>query len=172
MRNISTAFKYSASDAEIMKKLLVTNPDEQVDYFERISNQLSDYAYWFLLSTMWVKEAAIAPISEWKRLFSAKRPNRSISLMKPDEMVLFKKLPNKLTVYRAHADETDWISYTLNPQIAVKFANIKNVNEVAEYKLKKHDCVALFLRRDEMEVLCMDKELAKRTRTITVEKAK
>ncbi|MDT2422424.1 hypothetical protein P7D66_08545 [Enterococcus avium] len=172
MNNISTAFKYNASDAEIMKKLLVIHPDEQVGYFERKSNQLSDYAYWFLLSTMWVKEAAVAPISQWMRLFSAKRPNRRISLMKPNEMALFKKLPNKLTVYRDHADETDWISYTLNPQTAIKFANMKNVNEVAEYKLKKHDCLALFLRRDEMEVLCMDKELAKRTRTITAKKEK
>ena len=172
MKNISTAFKFNPCDAELMTKIMAIDSEKQVEYFASVTDQLSDYGYWFLLSTLWVREATFAPISFWKELFSSKRPNRSISIMKPDELTLFKKLPNKLTVYRAHGDEADWISYTLNPVTAMEFSSRKKTDEIAEYKLKKHDCQALFLRRGEMEIICLNKELAKRIRTITVEKDK
>ncbi|MEC2555116.1 hypothetical protein P9W85_28065, partial [Bacillus tropicus] len=64
-----------------------------------------------------------------------------------------------ITVYRAHRiNEKDWIAYTLDPLIAARFANEREVNTIAEYKVKKRDVFALFLRRGEQEVIVLDKK--------------
>ncbi|MGM0337675.1 hypothetical protein [Enterococcus sp. AZ007] len=170
MKNISTAFKFNESDAKLISQFLVTKANQQMDCFLSVEAQLTDYAYWYLLTTMWINESTIYPISAWKKLFFAKRANRLVSIMKPNELTLFKKLSNKLILYRAHSkNETDWISYTLDLETAVKFAKMKNVDEVVEYKIKKHDCYALFLRREESEILCLNKDLAKKIRSIKVD---
>ncbi|PEH49583.1 hypothetical protein [Enterococcus faecium] len=169
MKNISTSFQYNELDAKLMSRVVVTASEKKMDLFQEVSSQLSDYAYWFLLSTLWVKESNFAPISTWKKLFAEKRPNRQISLMKPDELAAFKKLPNKLNLYRAHSkDESDWISYTLDLKTAIEFAERKKVDEIVEYKVKKHDCQTLFLRRGETEIICLDKTLAKKKRVIII----
>ena len=152
-----------------MSQFLVTKTNQQMDYFLSIEEQLTDHAYWYLLTTMWVNESSFYPIDGWIKLFSAKRSNRLVSVMKPDELALFKKLPKKLTLYRAHSEnETDWISYTLDPETAVKFAKMKNTNEIIEYKVKKHDCYSLFLRREEAEIICLDKSFVKKIREIKI----
>lgn len=159
MDNLSTAYRFNKSDARIITNLITAEAEIQIDLFQKNSLQLSDYAYWYLLSTLYVNDSSIASVSTWKTLFQEKRPNRSISLMKPDELSEFKKLPNKLILYRAHSkDETDWISYTLNLETAIRFAKGKKVNEITEYRVKKNQCLALFLRREENEILCMNNE--------------
>lgn len=169
MRNVSTAFKYSESDAKLISAFMHTEPRNQMEFFRNIAEQLSDYAYWFLLSTMWVNESNVAPISVWKELFSSKRSNRSVSVMKPDELTAFKRLPSKLKVYRVHSEAApDWISYTLDSKTAIQFSGIKDVREFTEYRVKKYDCLGLFLRRGEAEIVCLDKELAKPMRVIKV----
>lgn len=169
MKNISTAFKFNESDAKLMTRFITAKTNQQMDCFLDIEDQLTDYAYWYLLTTMWINESTIYPISTWKKLFSAKRANRLVSIMKPNELALYRKLPNKLILYRAHSkNETDWISYTIDLETAFKFAEMKNVDEVVEYKIKKHDCYALFLRRDESEIICLNKDLAKQIRIIMI----
>ncbi|NBA28534.1 hypothetical protein GVK83_13155 [Enterococcus hirae] len=169
MRNISTSFKYNEEDARLISIIMTTQAEKKLQVFQEVADKLSDYAYWFLLSTMWVKSSDYAPISSWKKFFSEKRLNKAISLMKPDELTAFKNLPSKLTAYRAHSkDENDWISYTLDLKTAIEFAERKKVNEIMEYKIKKHDCLALFLRRGETEIICLDKSLAKKKRVIIV----
>lgn len=43
--------------------------------------------------------------------------------MKLDELNALKRLPNKITVYRAHRpNKTDWIAYTTDVEIATRFA--------------------------------------------------
>lgn len=169
MKNISTGFKYNETDARLMSIIMTTQPERKIEVFQEMANQLSDYAYWFLLSTMWVKDSNYAPISVWKKLFNEKRMNKAISLMKPDELTALKNLPSKLTAYRAHSkDESDWISYTLDLKTAIEFAKRKQVDEIVEYKMKKHDCQALFLRRGETEIICIDKTLAKKKRVILI----
>lgn len=103
-----------------------------------VANELSDYAYWFMLSTLWVSYSGFSDLELWKELFSSNRPNKSISLMKPDELSALKKLPNKITVYRAHRQkETDWIAYTLDKNIADRFARERGTSEITAYKVKK-----------------------------------
>lgn len=169
MKNISTSFKYNERDARLISIIMTTQPGEKMEVFLELANQLSDYAYWFLLSTLWVKDSNYAPISVWKKLFSGKRRNKAISLMRPEELTAFTNLPSKFLAYRTHSkNENDWISYTLDLKTAIEFAEMKKVNEVVEYKIKKHDCLALFLRRGETEIICLDKTLAKKKRAILI----
>lgn len=159
---ISTCFKYRELDARLIYEVMSIETNLRIDFFKSIANQLSDYAYWFVLSTLWIDDSQIAPISVWKKLFSDKRANQKLSLMKPNEVKAFNALPNKLTVYRAHSKtEKDWISYTLDKKTAIEFARRKQIRNIQEYKIKKNNCIALFLRREESEIICLDKNMAK-----------
>lgn len=171
MGNISTALKFSDADSKIIKSILeYEGSPEAILRFEELSEQLSDYVYWFLLSTLWVSYTGYTELSLWKRLFSSSRVNKSISLMKPDELRELKKLPNKILAYRVHRkDETDWIAYTLDFDVALRFAKEREVNKVSVYKIKKNSILSLFLRRGEFEILVLDKGRAQQVTTIKID---
>ena len=89
--------------------------------------------------------------------------------MKPSEVDVLRLLGDTLTVYRAHrSDEDDWLSYSLHPEEAAKFAHRRGVDKVSEYQVAKADVLALFLRRGEMEILVLDKTKAELMREIPV----
>ena len=89
--------------------------------------------------------------------------------MKPSELTAYDRLPYFLTAYRAHRPwETEWISYTLNINIACRFARERGVNQVSQYAIKKRDILALFLRRAEEEILVLDKSKARHVRDIEI----
>jgi hypothetical protein len=90
--------------------------------------------------------------------------------MKPSEYRVLMAGPDELTVYRAHRPkETDWIAYTLDPQIAAsRFAQQRGVDEVKAYRVRREDVLALFLRRGEKEVLVLDKSRAELITTLEV----
>lgn len=163
-RNISTAFVPNQTDNLIIKKLLpYEGTPLAIVKFKEVCNELSDYAYWFMLSTLWVSYSGFSELELWKELFSSNRVNKSISLMKPDELSALKKLPNKLTVYRAHREnELDWIAYTLDKKIAERFARERGSSEVTTYKVKKSDVLAYFTRRGEQEIIIIDNKKVKR----------
>lgn len=173
MENISTALKFSDADSKIIKSILeYEGSPEAILRFEELSEQLSDYVYWFLLSTLWVSYTGYTELSLWKRLFSSSRANKSISLMKPDELRELKKLPNKILAYRVHRkDETDWIAYTLDFDVALRFAKERETDEITVYKIKKNNILSLFLRRGEFEVLVLDKDRAQQVTTIKIDDA-
>ncbi len=160
MNDISQEFKWNPCDAIIGRKLVeLEKTPEAVKYFAEKCNQLSDYAYWFFLSTLWVSYSGISDLEIWKRLFSSDRPKKKKSIMKPSELKAFENLPWFVTVYRAHRpEENDCIAYTLNKDIAFRFAREREVNSIKEYKAKKNDITALFLRREEDEIIILDKE--------------
>lgn len=142
---------------------------EAVKYFERMCGPLTDYTYWFFLSTCWVSYTGYSDLSLWKRLFSSGRNKRNQSIMKPSELIAFKRLPYFITIYRAHRlNEDDWIAYTLDPAIAARFACERSVSTIKEYKVRKTDILALFLRRGEKEILVLDKEKVQFVREIEV----
>lgn len=156
MQDISKSFKWNPRDAKIGKGIVER---EAIVYFSENCEGLTDYAYWFYLSTMWVSYSGKSDLSLWKRLFGSQRKNRKQSVMKPSEIKAFDQLPYFVTVYRAHrSNETDWIAYTLYPMIAARFAAERGVGRIAEYKVKKKDVAALFLRRGEKEVIVLDKD--------------
>jgi hypothetical protein len=170
MPDISPAFRYNPTDSRLMEELLRHEATPlAIVRFSEVCDQLTDYAYWFLLSSLWVSFSGWSDLGLWKRLFKSRRPNREISLMKPSELKVWRALPNWLTIYRAHrTEETDWIAYTIDPVTAAKFARQRNVDSITEYRVRKRDALALFLRRGEQEVLVLDKSLVQRVREIEV----
>lgn len=124
--------------------------------FNKLQQQLGDYWYWFVLSTLWFSYSGHSDLKIWRNLFCAPRKNKKTSIMKPSEWIVFKELPLSFTVYRAHRiGEVDWISYTLDKSLAERWASQRG-GYVRMYKLNKQDCLALFLRRGENEILMLD----------------
>ncbi|MCJ7969034.1 MAG: hypothetical protein MUW51_08760 [Lactococcus lactis] len=91
--NVSTAFVPNQIDNFIIRNLLpYEGTPMAITKFKECCNELSDYAYWFMLSTLWVSYSGFSDLELWKELFSSNRPNKSISLMKPDELAALKKI--------------------------------------------------------------------------------
>lgn len=168
--DVSPVFRYNRQDHQIIEELLALEGSPQaIVRFSQVCCQLTDYAYWFVLGTLWVNYSGHSDLNLWRRLFASRRPNRELSLMKPSELKILRALSDKLTAYRAHRpDETDWIAYTLDPVIAGRFARERVVDRVTEYRIRKRDVAALFLRRGEVEVICLDPMRAKRLGAIPV----
>ncbi|KZD90564.1 hypothetical protein [Lactiplantibacillus plantarum] len=161
--DISTAFKWNQKDALFAEQILAyEGTPAAIKYFSAHSSELSDYGYWFFLSTLWVNYTEYSDLKIWKTLFASQRPNKAIGIMKPSELKAFDNLPNKLTLYRAHRpNESDWIAYTLDTTVAKHFAKEHKVNQISVYRVKKNHVLALFLRRSEQEIIVLDKSLVK-----------
>lgn len=168
--DVSPDFRWNKKDLQTIKKIMPHEATpEAVKLFARYAYRLTDYGYWFLLSTLWVSYCGWTELEEWKRLFSSTRSNRETSIMKPSELDVLRTLGEPLTAFRAHrSDEQDWISYSLFPQEAAKFARRRGVDAVSEYQIAKADVLALFLRRGEFEVIVLDRTKAKLLREIPV----
>ena len=162
--DISPNFIWNPVDAKIAEKLIeLDKTPEAIRYFSRVCNQLTDYSYWFFLSTLWVSYSGYSDLNLWKSLFSSNRPNKKTSIMKPSEMQAFDRLPGIVKAYRAHRPgETDWISYTTDIEIAFRFARERKVDKVTQYMIPKGYITALFLRRGEKEIIVLDHRWAKK----------
>ena len=75
--DISKEFKWNPCDAIIGRKLIeLEETPEAIKYFAQRCNELTDYAYWFFLSTLWVSYSGHSDLELWKRLFSSDRSKR------------------------------------------------------------------------------------------------
>ena len=169
--NISPDWQGSTRrERRIINRLLkFEETPKAIQYFAKHCDHLSDYWYWFVLGTLWVSYTGHSDLNLWRKLFNSKISNCSSSLMKPDELAIFKRFPAVFVVYRAHRkDEKDWISYTLSPKRAALFAVRRNM-EIAAYEVKKLDILSYFARRGEDEILILDKTRAKFIQSIAVE---
>jgi hypothetical protein len=156
--DISEDFRPNKRDSQMIQRILVhEGTPEAIRVFARYAYRFSDYAYWFVLGTLWVSYTGWSDLAEWKRLFAATRPGRETGLMKPSELAVYRRLPEPLLVYRAHRPgEQEWISYTLSPETAGLFARNRDVDQVMAYLVRRRQAiVALFLRRGEYEVLVL-----------------
>ena len=167
-QDVSPKFRPNALDSRIAMELLAMEGTPQaIQHFAAHCNELSAYGYWYFLSTLWVSYSGHSDLALWRRLFSARRPHRAASIMKPSELTSLQDLPDTLQVFRAHREkETDWISYTLAYGVAVRFAVERGVREIVEYRAQKSDVLALFLRRQEQEVIILDPASVQRMRTM------
>jgi hypothetical protein len=146
----------------IEKVIQYEETPEAIQYFSRMCDKLTDYGYWFLLSTLWVSYTGWSDLEQWKLLFSSQRPKRKKSIMKPSELQALEALPYHIEAYRApRPGEQDWISYTLSLDTAAKFATRRRPEEIVKYQVRKRDVLALFLRRGEQELIVLDKSLPK-----------
>lgn len=159
------------AEARVAERLLRhEGTPEAIREFCRCRNQLGDYMYWFLLGTLWVSYTGFSDLALWKKLFAAPRPNRAACLMKPSELRALQLLPERFVVYRAHRpNETDWIAYTLDRDIAAsRFASKRGVSSIHAYEVAREDVLALFLRREEQEVLVLDRSRVKLLRELLI----
>lgn len=168
--DIYSGFKWNLYDAQVGKEIIRREETpEAITYFSEVCDGLTDYAYWFYLSTLWVSYSGHSDINLWKRLFGSDRRKRKQCIMKPSEVKVYNQLPHVVTAYRAHRpSEQDWIAYTLDPLIAARFAKERGVDKVSEYQIKKRDITALFLRRGENEIIVLDKDKIKFVQEINV----
>lgn len=163
LENISSDWKGSTRfERRFIQRLIEREgTGRAIVYFSQHCDRLDNYWYWFVLGTLWVNYSGWSDLDLWKRLFSSKRPNRETSLMKPNELIAFRRLPETVRAYRAHrSNECDWIAYTLDPKIAARFAAERGVDRVTEYAIPKAEILALFLRRGEVEILVINKTKA------------
>jgi hypothetical protein len=169
--NVSRHFQPNDYDRKVALRLVeLEGSPAAIVYFSQVCDGLSDYAYWFFLSTCWVKYSGWSDLDLWIHLFGSSRGARNGSIMKPDELAQYKLLPFKFIVYRAHRpDETNWIAYTISQDKAKDFARTRDVGEIKAYFVKKHDVLAYFLRRGEKEIILLDKSRAQYIRSIQVE---
>lgn len=169
LEDISPNFIWNPIDARIGFRLIeLDKTPDAVQYFAQVCDKLTDYAYWFFLSTLWVSYSGYSDLNLWKTLFSSNRPSKKTSIMKPSEVQAFDKLPGIVKAYRAHRpEETDWISYTTDIQIAFRFARERKMDKVAQYMIPKGYITALFLRRGENEIIVLDHRGAKKVCDIT-----
>lgn len=160
MNDISSEFKGNVYDAAIARRLIeLDKTPGAIEYFAEKAGGLTDYAYWFMLSSLWVSYSGFSDLELWKKLFSSDRPKKKKSIMKPSELEALEHLSWFVKVYRAHRQgETNCIAYTLNKGTAFRFARERGVKTIKEYQVKKKDITALFLRRGEEEVIILDKE--------------
>lgn len=168
--DISPNFRPSKGDSEVAVRLIRHEATPRaIRIFSNECHRLSDYGYWFFLSTLWVSYSGWSDLALWKRLFSSDRPGRETGLMKPSEVTFWRQLPEQFHAYRAHRPgEADWISYALDPHKATEFALRRGVSEISEYLINKGDALGLFLRRGETEVIVLDKSRVTFVRRITV----
>jgi hypothetical protein len=163
LHDVSPDFTPDALSTEVIARVIRhQGSPKAIQIFANECHKLTDYWYWFALSTCWVSYSGWYDLANWRALFMSERPNRQTSIMKPSELRSFKALPELLRVYRAHRQgETDWISYTINLERAAMFAGKRGVSQVGGYQIQKADCIALFLRRDEFELLMLEPARAK-----------
>lgn len=171
LSNISPRFNpktTSAEDRRVCEGVLQREASpEAVKFFAANHKGLTTYWYWFLLGTCWVSYTGHSDLQLWKGLFSSPRKWRSECLMKPSEMALYRSMPDVVTAYRAHRPgEADWIAYTVDYRIAVRFALERGVKEITEYKIPREAILALFTRRGEQELLVLDRAHAHKVRDI------
>jgi hypothetical protein len=153
--NVSGSFEPNLMDARILANLLkFESTPLAILYFSKNCHLLSDYAYWFGLSTTWVSYTGFSDLKLWRTLFLSERADRERSIMKPDEIRAFRQLPPIVTAYRAHrSDETDWMSYTTRRDRAEAFLRNRPGGHISKYQIPRELIVAYFLRRGEFEIL-------------------
>lgn len=157
--DISHHFLYNAQDEIIIRRILkYAKTPKAIVEFSIHRHKLSDYAYWFVLSTLWVDYTGWSSLKLWRNLFESTRPHREECLMKPSELLLFRSLPDPVIAYRAHRPgETDWLSYTMSEAVAERFARERRIKSATKYSVPRQSIIALFARREEWEILVLDR---------------
>lgn len=117
-------------------------------YFCENKEKLSDEYYWTILRALWIQDGTCNEL--WKSLFFCKR-KREHKVMKSSDRQFLRKLPKKITVYRAcnSKEEEDNFNWTLSKDFAVRL----HKNYIAEKTINKKQIFAYFNSRKEDEII-------------------
>lgn len=146
-------FKYLVSH-ENNSKILIT--------FAKNITKLSHYGYWRILSSLYIKGGYCIPLEVWKKMFTMPFDKRQKGLMNEEELKVFCSLPKQVKAYRIHKNnESDWISYTLSLNTALNFIEVYSEQCIyggtESCTINKDDILAYFARRNEQEIIVLDK---------------
>jgi hypothetical protein len=136
---------------------------EKISVFIDHKDKFTDEDYWVNLAEAYVlQNYKKIPYKVYYDLFSATKSNRE-KLMNGEEIKLFNKLPDEITIYRGGSKTEEktkkyGISWTLNQKIAEQFAEVKSIRDkkimvVHELRIKKSDAIAYFISREEEEMI-------------------
>ena len=180
MPGIGSVFLYYASGALHLLKIniesiefnyenifLSANTSEKISVFIDNIDKFTDEEYWEeLVNAYTSQDYKKIPYKVYHELFSANRPNRE-KMMDDEELKLFKKLPDQITIYRGGSKTEEktkkyGISWTLDKKIAENFANVKAIRDkkemvVIEKTISKKEVVAYFVSRKEEEIIYLGK---------------
>jgi hypothetical protein len=120
--------------------------------------------YWELLRSIWTDSENLCQTDPWvlRSLLSSGRPDRQY-MMDADERRCFKTLPDEVRVYRGHSRHNRLgFSWTLDIHIAWWFAHrygLQKGGGVITGLISKDQIKALFLGRNEMEIVALPNEV-------------
>ncbi len=130
---------------------------------------MSDEAFWEEVAYVWCDtETPYVNKSVWVRLFKVKRPGRH-GMMDEDEQEMLARMPREITVYRGHDGRSqNGLSWTLCPSkarwFAGRFINLDRRRPIVTKGVVGRDkVIALFLRRDEFEIVCEARHVRDKT---------
>lgn len=128
----------------------------RLEAFKQIAKDLPDTKYWSLLASIWVDtENQWQHLDKWKQLLSSDRPNRHYMMSEESDRTLT-ALDDEVTIYRGCQKglNENGLSWTLDKSVAKFFANrFGKKGIILEKKISKKDIVAIFLSRNESEVI-------------------
>ena len=164
---------FTADDLDVVDQIkAVANSAKVILIFAKNIENLSDFAYWRLLSYIWINGGYEIPCF-FRKMFKMPIPN-SNEVMLDEEYHFFKMLPKVITCYRVHHTnhEKYFLSYTLSPSKAVimaeEFQRNNSFAGISEYKVNKSDVFAVFTRHWEDEILVLDRSKVRFERKVEV----
>lgn len=159
-------WKKSAVKEALKKKnwgsyvFLHERPYRLVPAFSSISQKLDSKTYWELLGEIWVDSENIWQNSDWWLYFLEDGPLENKEyFMSEEDREEFKRLPEKLTVYRGYVPRKNkkGFSYTLSKEKATWFANrFGRDGKVYERQIDKKDVFAYKNDRNEQEIIILN----------------
>lgn len=165
--NISGDFKILKKSIEngltYIDAMALAPESNQIELFLDFSSSFSDKEYWENLGDAYVlQDSKHINHALFYNLFSSKRLHKSY-LMTKEETEYFSNLESEFKIYRgctiAESNSKRFgISWSLNIDIAQKFANNKSLKDklkttVIEKTIKKDQALAYFNRREEHEII-------------------
>ena len=147
-------------DSQITKKIIRAwdvnkNASLALSIFLRDQNQLSDYRFWELMRSVWVIAGSIDTAPFFRRVMASERKHRHY-FSTPEEILRLKKLPNKITVYRACNNSNDeGLSWTLSKEYAHEYKTIFNKEKILSKEVDKPQIFALIERNNEEEIIML-----------------
>jgi len=130
----------------------------RLNAFRLIEKDLEDSQYWKLLSYIWIDSENIwQNQKEWKKLLKSRRRDTRSFMDTEEDRTAFKNLPEEFVVYRGCIQGLNdkGLSYTLNAEVAEKFANrsFHLARTVISRKVRKSQVFAYLNTRSEEEII-------------------
>lgn len=155
------AAEKSLKERDYSKYIWLHERAYRVNAFSEVESYLSDKSYWGILGTIWIDSENIYQNLTFWNYFLKKDRDGKKHFMSDEDLGVFNKFPETITVYRGckEGQNENGYSYTTDESIASWFANRFNngTPKVVELTVKKEDILAYTNSRGEKEVIIVKK---------------